>query len=121
MYICISQSGNEKRDGFVVIGGFITKDIYQVRSAYKKSEKAIKQKKEINLKTTLKITTFAKEDKKLVLNSLLKTPSIMPFCFYYKINSHKNQTKTRTNQFDFDLIDSIVETLLMKTYFEKEY
>ncbi len=121
MYICISESGNETQDGFVVLGGFITKDIYQVRSTYKKSEKAIKQTKGIDLKTALKVTTFNQDDKKLVLNSLLKTPSMMPFCFYYKISSHKNQTKTRTNQFNFDLINSIVETLLMRTYHEKEY
>jgi len=126
MYICIDESGNEnpKSNDYFIIAGYIAKDIYKIRSAYKKAEKIVKNNKKIQLEVELKAINCQKKDKSIILNSLLQEEGILPFCIYYdvsKINKKiLKELKTPNDRFNF-LLKNALELLLSKNYAEEEY
>ena len=121
MYICINHQENMKKDekNFFVIGGYITPDTYQVADIYKKVERIIKKEKGMMIDTELKARDCEEVNQKFVLNSLLKTKGILPFCVYYDVATMRKNNlfllKSRQDRFIFLL------THTLKIIFEQEY
>ena len=121
MYICINHQENTTKDekNFFVIGGYITPDAYQVVDIYKKVERIIKKEKGLAIDTELKVEDCEEINQKFVLNSLLKTERILPFCVYYDVTKMRKNNlyllRSRQDRFLFLL------THTLKIILEQEY
>lgn len=80
-YIVIDESGatHQKENDYFVIGGYITQQIYSVKSTHKKVEKELKEKyKYLNKYGELKGCYLKSYQKAKFLNSLLSIPTTVP-------------------------------------------
>lgn len=81
IYIVIDESGatHQKQNNYFVIAGYITKQIYSVKSTHKKVEKKLKEKYEyLNKYKELKGCYLKSQQKAEFLNELFKIPTTIP-------------------------------------------
>jgi len=80
-YIVIDESGSthQEQNDFFIIAGYITKQIYSIKSTHKKIERVLKQKYPyLNKRNELKGCYLTASQKAEFLNGLLKIPTTIP-------------------------------------------
>ena len=80
-YIVIDESGatHQKENNYFVIAGYITKQIYSVKSTHKRIENKLKKEyKYLNNYNELKGIFLKQNQKAIFLNELLKIPTTLP-------------------------------------------
>ena len=112
-YIVLDESGalHQKDNDYFIIGGYITKQIYSVRSVHKKIEKNLKEKyPRLKKYTELKGCKIKSHQKAKFLNNLLKIDTTIPVA----IIVDKRHTVKRTNHNENIKYNYFLQLLLKK-------
>ena len=101
-YIVIDESGamHQKENDYFVIAGFITKQIYSIKSRHKKVEKEMREKYSyLNRYSELKGLFLNSKQKIEILSTLLESPTLIPIAIIVdkkhmiKRNNHNENIK----------------------------
>ena len=110
-YIVLDESGamHLKNERYFVIGGFITKELHKVISSHKKTEKVVKQIKNIPIdkKVELKSHRITNRQQALFLNELYSLESVVPIAIVIDKENLKKFNASENVAYNF-----FVKTLL---------
>ena len=114
-YIVLDESGamHLKNERYFIIAGFITNNLHKVKSAHKKIEKIIKERKgiDLSLKVELKSSKIKENQQAIFLNELYSLKGIIPIAIIVDKENLTNFNASENVAYNF-FVKTLIKYLL---------